>query len=374
MVSETLDFAHTGPGTPAGRYLRQFWLPVACFDDVAPGRAKPIAICNEGFTYYRGESGEPHVVGFYCAHRSTQLSTGWVEGEAIRCFYHGWKYDAGGACIEQPAEDQTFAGKVAIPGYPTRSYLGFVYAFLGEGEPPPFPYVRAMEGKGRLVSRSFVRHSNYFNGVENACDQLHVNYVHRYSEFTEAGMSREIPRIEAEETEYGIRRDVYFSDGNNRLGYLIMPTTALVTIYDRIAGHIPHVSYRIPVDDRSHVSFTADLIDADDATWEAYQAARRERQRTLAALPPYREVIERVLAGEWHLDDMLDRPDIVNLQDDVALAAQPPVGERPSDRLGRSDAQVIVLRKVWAREMRKLEAGEALKAWHIPDDLAPVSG
>ena len=28
-----------------------------------------------------------------CPHRRTSLSLGWVEGDAIRCFYHGWKFD-----------------------------------------------------------------------------------------------------------------------------------------------------------------------------------------------------------------------------------------------------------------------------------------
>ncbi|MBM2811214.1 MAG: hypothetical protein HW416_1973, partial [Chloroflexi bacterium] len=86
------DFVHTGPDTLAGRYLRTFWHPVYLAKDLAPGRATPIHIMGEDFTLYRGETGTPHIVAFRCAHRGTQLSTGWVEGDEIRCFYHGWKY------------------------------------------------------------------------------------------------------------------------------------------------------------------------------------------------------------------------------------------------------------------------------------------
>ena len=68
---DAVDYAHTGPGTLAGRYFRRFWIPVARLDDVAPGRTKPIQLLNEKFTYYRGETGTPHLVGYYCAHRST---------------------------------------------------------------------------------------------------------------------------------------------------------------------------------------------------------------------------------------------------------------------------------------------------------------
>src|SRR5262245_40260054 len=76
-----LDFAHTGPGTLAGRYLRRFWQPVYVAADLPPGHAKPIRIMSEDFTLYRGEDGTPHVLAFRCAHRGTQLSTGRVEGD-----------------------------------------------------------------------------------------------------------------------------------------------------------------------------------------------------------------------------------------------------------------------------------------------------
>src|SRR5207245_5192386 len=88
------NFAQIGPGTLAGRYLRTFWQPVYRAQDLPAGRAKPIRIMNEDFTLYRGEGGTPHLLAFRCAHRGTQLSTGWVEGDELRCFYHGWKYDA----------------------------------------------------------------------------------------------------------------------------------------------------------------------------------------------------------------------------------------------------------------------------------------
>ena len=106
------DIVHTGPGTLAGRYLRRFWQPVYRGEDLAPGQMRPIQIMSEKFTLYRGETGISHVVAFRCAHRGTQLSTGWVEGDGVRCRYHGWKYDGSGQCVEQPGEDESYTAKV----------------------------------------------------------------------------------------------------------------------------------------------------------------------------------------------------------------------------------------------------------------------
>src|SRR5262245_61577304 len=126
------DLAHVGPDTLAGQYLRRFWQPPYVGRDLLPGHAKPVRLVGEDFTLYRGEDGVAHAVAFRCAHRGTQLSTGWVEGDCIRCFYHGWKYDGSGQCVEQPAEDAGFASKVRIRSYPCQEYLGLVFVYLGD--------------------------------------------------------------------------------------------------------------------------------------------------------------------------------------------------------------------------------------------------
>src|SRR3954471_18262425 len=120
-----------------GRILRMYWQPVAMAEDVIQKKAIPTRIMNEDLTVYQGESGQYYVVDFRCAHRGTQLSTGWVEGDCLRCFYHGWKYDGSGQCVEMPAEDASSPPKVRIKSYPTREYAGLIFAYFGEGEPPP---------------------------------------------------------------------------------------------------------------------------------------------------------------------------------------------------------------------------------------------
>lgn len=83
------DVAHTGPGTLAGRYLRSFWQPIWRAHDLSPGRALPLQVMSQQLTLYRGASGEVHLVAFRCAHRGTQLSTGWVEGDNLRALAEG---------------------------------------------------------------------------------------------------------------------------------------------------------------------------------------------------------------------------------------------------------------------------------------------
>jgi 5,5'-dehydrodivanillate O-demethylase len=369
------DVVRTGPGTIAGRYMRRFWQPVALLDEVMPGRAKPIRVMGEDFTYYRGSSGTPHIVDFRCAHRGTQLSTGWVEGDCIRCFYHGWKYDATGQCVDQPNEPESFAHKVKIGGYPAQSYLGLVWAYLGEGEAPPFPHFDAFDDPGLIEAFAVTRKTNYFNQIENNHDQTHINFAHGRSQFTAAGINREVPSLGAEETDYGILKTATYSDGKVRVSHTLMPNGAITTVYDDDAGWMPHLTYRTPIDDEHNTSFTVDLIRLEGDDLRHYQEQKRSRDRLLEQLPPETEVVDKILRGEMHVDEVSERrPDIVYLQDTVALRAQPSLADRPPDRLGRADIQLILLRKIWLRELRALKYGDDVKRWTYPSDLVAVTG
>ena len=95
---ELVDITATRPGTPGGRFMRQFWLAVHRSEDLAKGDAKPIRIMSEDYTLYRGESGRAQVFDYRCPHRGALLHLGWVEGDALRCLYHGWKFDCSGQC------------------------------------------------------------------------------------------------------------------------------------------------------------------------------------------------------------------------------------------------------------------------------------
>ena len=108
-IIDYMDCFFTGPDTIAGKYMRKYWHPVARAEDLRSGWVKPIRILSEDFTLYRGESGRAQVVGFRCPHRQSTLAVGWVEGDCIRCRFHGWKFDSSGQCVEQPA------GKKPLP-------------------------------------------------------------------------------------------------------------------------------------------------------------------------------------------------------------------------------------------------------------------
>jgi 5,5'-dehydrodivanillate O-demethylase len=368
-----------------------FWQPVYSSADLKPGHAIPLHMFGEDFTLYRGESlagtaessvlgpqsSSAHLVAFRCAHRGTQLSTGWVEGDEIRCFYHGWKYDGNGQCTEQPAEPEPFCSRIKVRSYPVRDYLGLVFAYLGEGEPPPFPRYPQLEGEGVLETHSYVRECSYFNSIENNMDEVHIAFVHRSSEFTTAGLNESLPEISGEETDYGMIRYGKRPGGVVRVLHLVMPNLLVFkgapTADSGETEGRDQFAWRVPIDDYQHRSFNVSFVRATGEAAARYRE-RMERRNGSSEGVPANDLVRAILRGELHVDDVRDRPDIVNIQDAVAQAGQGTIPEREHDHLAQSDTLIALLRKIWLRELDALAHNQPLKAWTQPRQLAAAVG
>lgn len=384
MTVANADFARTGPGTLAGRYLRMYWQPVARADDLAPGRAIPARILHEDLTVYRGEGGSVHVVQGPCAHRAAPLSVGWVEGDAIRCRYHGWCYGSDGACIEQPGEDPAFAQKVSIRTYPAQEYLGLVFAYLGEGAPPPLRRFPDFERDGVVATGpAEVWPCNYFNRIDNACDVGHVSFTHRES-MRRAGMTWQlgIRKLDSEETEYGIRTATVLPDRPVTYFHFHMPNTNQSRSRGRIEGTmkdaatlaVDRLFWRVPIDDENCVSFVVDYIPLTGADADAYRARRSESET--AGLATLNATGADILRGRSRVEDAdrnLSTYKLFWLEDYSVQVGQAPISERNDEHLGRVDVGVILLRKIWRRELQALAEGNALKTWVTPGGLSEMS-
>jgi 5,5'-dehydrodivanillate O-demethylase len=372
-----LRLTHCGPGTDAGRLLRRFWNPIAVSESVKPGQARPLRILGEDLTLYRGERGAPYLVAGRCAHRLTLLHTGWVQGEEIRCIYHGWKYDGRGRCSETPAEGAAFAAKVQITGYALREYCGLIFAFMGEGTPPPFELPRndKFEAPGLiLLAREQIWPCNWFQMVENSLDAVHVSFVHlagKVGPFGEA-VTNAVPTLEYFETDAGIRQIARRGPGNVRESDWSFPNNNhIVTPGRKRASPWVHRGvWNVPVDDFHTKKFGVYAITPLDA------ADIEETLRHFETYGDYNPADHEdalFLDKAWPDDPSLQ---LTPAQDYVAIRGQGTIVNRDAERLGKSDAGIVLLRRIFWREMDALKLGKPLKKWTragVESDL-PVQG
>jgi len=369
------EFYRSGADTLNGRYLRRFWHPVLVSEDLPVGRARLIRIMNEDFTVYRGESGRAQVLEPRCPHRSMLLSAGRVVGDALECFYHGWTYDVTGQCVAQPAERNGvgYAPRVRIRSYPTREYLGLVFAYLGEGSPPPFPHLDMFDKEGVLDAMASLRECNYLEQVEISVDEVHFNFVHRQSQFADVGLNEKVPVIEGVESEYGIERRAV-RDGIPRISHIFMPNLLVSMVHSKYRGWGELAAWRVPVDDDSHITFTVNLVHATNGEAEEFRRRRQERREKLRNAPNVNELARQVLRGEITIEEVNERPDSLVIQDVVAMMGCKFDRDRRGDRLGRSDQQLVLLRNIWKRELQALQEGRPLKSWTWPSGLQITTG
>ena len=379
LVAENgTSFVRTGPGTLAGQYLRRFWQPVYRVEDLAAEQMRPIQIMSEKFTLYRGESGVAHVVAFRCAHRGTQLSTGWVEGDCVRCRYHGWKYEGSGQCVEQPGEDESNAEKIHIRSYPTQEYLGLIFVYFGDEEAPALRRYPGLDGPGVLeVYPPEYWPCNYFNRIDNACDVGHVSFTHRDSREA-VDQHPELPVLSAHETESGIMTRVVRGGKLMASLQFHMPNTnhfrTDLSLRDPKSGvsggYLDRLLFRVPVDDESCVSFPIDFAHVSGDSAKEYRERRLQARK--ATTDSHLEMGEAMLAGMLRMVDVKKQTNLKNLtslEDYIVQVGQGEIADRINERLGRMDVGVILLRKVWERELQALAEGRPLKPWVIPESF-----
>ena len=377
MAERLRSLTQTGPDTDMGRLLRKFWQPVAVSSSIKAGAARPLRVLAEDLTLYRGESGKAHLVAGRCAHRLTLLHTGWVQGDEIRCIYHGWKYAPTGQCTEAPAEGAATAAKVRIAGYPTHEYCGLIFAYLGEGAAPPFDLPRrpAFEQQGLIVlARVQVWPCNWFQMVENSLDAVHVSFVHlagKVGPFGEA-VTAAIPKLEYAETEAGIRQVATRGANNVRISDWAFPNNNHIVTPGRSkdSAWVHRGVWSVPVDDTATYKLGVYAIPS---------VAPEEDRATIAHFEKYGDYNpadhhdELLLEKKWPEDPSLQ---LTPAQDYVAMMGQGTIVDRTREHLGKSDLGIALLRKVFWREMEALRNGHPTKQWrrleHAQD--MPVQG
>src|SRR5215831_2750110 len=96
----------------------------------------------------------------------------------------------------------------------------------------------------------------------------------------------------------------------------------------------------------------------------------RERGQEATDRP---HLVREVLAGRLHLNDIdPNRIDFVLVEDEIAQTGQGQIPDRVNEHLGRSDTGVILLRKIWQRELLSLTEAAPTKKWTYRPDMFPT--
>lgn len=341
-----------GPGTPMGELLRRYWYPVAFDEDFDSWPIKKVRLLCEDFALYRTPDGSFGIIQEKCPHRHASMVNGIVEEDGIRCGYHGWCYDKTGQCIDQPAEPENsvFKNKIKAQAGRAETLGGMIWAYIGPEPAPALPRfdVFVMDGL-RDVGHS-VLPCNWLQIMENSVDPHHVEYLHgRFFEFLGNQTGFEAPsaftrakhvKVGFDPFEWGIiKRRVLEGmseeDDDWAIGHpLVFPEFMRVG-----GGGIDQMQIRVPIDD-TH-------------TWAMFYSVHHpEGAGEFAEHGPLVEY-----EYQWIDDDGNFIVDYIEGQDVMAWVSQGEIADRTAEHIGKSDAGVIMLRRMFKEQMKLVAEG-----------------
>ncbi len=376
---ENERICRVGAGTPMGELLRRYWLPALLSEEVRQNDGPPVRVrlLGEDLVAFRDSNGTVGLIDAYCTHRRAPMFFGRNEDCGLRCVYNGWKFSAGGSCVDMPSEpaDSLFKSKVQITAYPTWEGGGMVWAYLGPPpQQPPAPDLEVCRapGSARVVGKLF-NECNYLQALEGAVDSVHSGILHCDDLQDKKQLRSRRCDVEFDVTPYGLAGAAIHPLDNGRLYarsfHFVMPTQSIRGLkYDRYGGkeQNPVITGQIyvPLDDESCwvYSYVYAAVPEAPPSAEFFSLVLRAWG---CALEQQSEgfVHPRNTRNDYLIDRDLQRTTSfsgivgMNVQDFAVQEGMGPICDRSKEHLAGSDQVIIAVRRLLFEGMDALCAG-----------------
>jgi phenylpropionate dioxygenase-like ring-hydroxylating dioxygenase large terminal subunit len=166
-------------------YIKNQWY-LACFvDELSHQNPLKKKICGEEMVIFKTASGKIGVTEDRCCHRNVNLSLGYVQGENLKCGYHGWEYNCEGKCVLIPSlpNDERIPASAKIRKYTVEIKYKSVWVWLGDDDKIDLSLIPPMT---EMDAYPMVYNYHFINAdlqlvAESLFDAYHINHVHRNS-------------------------------------------------------------------------------------------------------------------------------------------------------------------------------------------------
>ncbi|MDU8943259.1 aromatic ring-hydroxylating dioxygenase subunit alpha [Ovoidimarina sediminis] len=375
MISSEMNdrLTRVEAGTGAGAVLRQYWQPAALAVELDGARpVVPVRLMGEDLVLFRDNGGALGLIGRYCPHRGVDLCFGRRENNGLRCPFHGWHFDRGGQCVEQPGEpeDSRMHERIRTTSYPVVERNGIVWAFMGAGEPPAFPSFDCFEApETHVFAFKGLWECNWLQALEIGIDPAHASFLHRFlqdedpaegygKQFRDKAGSTEIPMtrllreyprpdIRVEPTASGLRLLAlrHLDDGRThvRVTNQVFPNAICIPM----SREMTITQWHVPVDDETcywYAMFTSFGAPVDK---EVMRAQRMKEHR----LPDYAPLKNRANNYGYDPDEQATATYTgmgmdINVHDQWAVESMGTIQDRTREHLGKTDVAIIAYRRM----------------------------
>lgn len=166
-------------------YVENCWYAAAWVHEVEQADNRfARTICEIPMVFYKAESGQYVALDDRCCHRAAQLSMGRIEGDCIRCMYHGILYGPDGRGVEIPGQTPV-PSSIAVRNYPCVEKGRVIWVWMGDpelaNEDDIFdfePLYQPDQWQGYDEPCYMHYEANWLLIVDNLSDFSHIAFVH----------------------------------------------------------------------------------------------------------------------------------------------------------------------------------------------------
>lgn len=160
------------------------WFLISFSDELKPGEIRECKFMGQDLVLFRTESGQACVTDAFCPHMGAHFAYGGeVQGEIIRCPFHGFCYDTEGACVKTGYGTKP-PRKAQLRTWPIREMNGIILVWHHQDGLPPSFEVAELDDKDwtPLIHHEWEVQANPYDTAENSVDFGHFAIVHGYEE------------------------------------------------------------------------------------------------------------------------------------------------------------------------------------------------
>jgi vanillate O-demethylase monooxygenase subunit len=162
-------------------FLRNCWYVAGWSHHFPSDRPVPRTLLGEPIVLYRQADGEIVALEDRCCHRLAPLSKGRVEGDDLRCMYHGLKFAPSGSCVDIPGQS-VVPPHAKVRAYPAVERDCWVWLWMGDlalADPGLIPHaLNHGDPEWRMQTGELHYEANYQLINDNLLDLAHLSYVH----------------------------------------------------------------------------------------------------------------------------------------------------------------------------------------------------
>ena len=161
-------------------WIRNAWYVAAWTHEIEPGRIHARTVIDQPLVLFRTANG---IVALEdrCPHRFAPLSMGRLEGDALRCMYHGLKFAPDGTCIEIPGQ-KLIPQSACVRRFPLHVMGSWVWVWMGDAaaaDVAKIPPTLALDDPAyRLMAGQLDYDAHYLLIDDNLLDLSHLSFAH----------------------------------------------------------------------------------------------------------------------------------------------------------------------------------------------------